>query len=148
MLRGSQQRGRQQQRPLGRQQGTAAAIPTQTGQQGSIVIDASHAKQHIRCDIDRVEGEIEMVKSNIGSTRKDIQLVENRIKAMEKYIEQLEQANPFFEQLSELKEPSEVIQCLDRNRALIRKLPSDQRETLDLLEGRMKAQTTPMEVDK
>lgn len=146
MLRGSQSRGRQQH--TSSRQRTATSDPAQTSQNNSFVIDASHAKRHVKCDIDKAEREIEIIKRNIGTTRVDIVRAEKRRDAMKKYIEQLEQANPFFEELARLKETEELIQYLDKSRALISKLPPDQKETIDLLEENIKRLQAPaMEVD-
>ena len=113
------------------------------------VIDATQAKHHVKSDIDRVTEEMESIKRNIGSTRVNIARVEKRIEAMRKYILQLEQANPFFEELGKLKEPEQVLKHLNESRSLIANLPHDQKETLCLLEANMReAQSLSMEVDE
>lgn len=144
MLRGSQSRGRQQ--TSSRQQTTTDKDGG--GQTSTSVIDATEAKRHVKCDIDRIENEIETIKKHIGSTRLEIARSEKRIDAMKKYIQQLESSNPFFEEITSLKQPEDIIQCLEKNRLLIEKLPPDQKEMIDLLEGNMReTQTSVMDVD-
>lgn len=150
MARGTQSRARyqQQQQPLNQTRDSeTTSSPRQPVKQNSDVIDANQAKNYVNRDIELAEAEIETTKTNIGSTIREISRTEKRIDAMMKQIEKLEVSNPFYERLQKLKEPDEVLALLNEHRQLILRLPHDQREMIDLLEGRMKDSKVPMSVD-
>lgn len=149
MLRGTQSRARHQ-----RQNPTKANLTqepnvklTQGIKQNPDVIDATLAKRYVRYEIERAENEIETKKRSIGSTRLDIVRSNKRIEAMVKSIEKLEASDPFFQELLKLSDPVEVLTYLEKHKQLISKLPYDQKEMIDLLEGRMKETQVPTVVD-
>lgn len=151
MLRGTQSRGRQQQQQQ-QKYSSSHQQPSGPKNQENLasnpdVIDATEAKRHVKRDIDLVEQKIQVVKKNIGSTRVDIVKTEKRIQAIEKQIEKLDQANPFFEELSKLVDSDKVIELINRNRSLIARLPHDQKEMIDLLESNLQNTQTTMDVD-
>lgn len=139
MLRGTQSRGRHQ--------NTSQQADPQKSEKGSDRIDATVAKLHVNRDIERVEGEIEAIKRNIGSTRLDIVKSDKRIIAIRKRIEILESSNSFFHELATLSESGNVLECLEKNRSIITQLPPDQKEMVDLLEKTLKESPSPMEID-
>lgn len=113
-------------------------------------IDATVAKSYVNQDIARAERSIETVKRSIGGARLELAKSEKRLEALRKRIEVAESVNSFFEELSNLDDPNDVLALLDRNRAKIASLSHDQREMIELLEQTSKssllpAETTPME---
>ena len=149
MLRGTQSRARQQRQNLSSNQrstSTTASSP-KIGDQRSDVINASLAKRHVQNDIEQVEREIEDRKRNIGSTRLDIVRSRKRVEAMMRQIEKLESSKVLFSELQRLRDPGEILELFEKHRQMILKLPDDQREMVDLLEGRMRETQTPMVVE-
>ena len=152
MLRGTRSRARpqhsgqhQHQQPSATNQTSKSTVhPKQVTH-----IDASLAKQHVLLDIEKIERSMELIKRDIGSTKLEIVKSDKRADAIKKQIELLEASTPMFLELSKLKEPSEIIGFLDKNKAPISRLPSDQREMLDILRERNIASSAiaPMDVD-
>lgn len=111
-------------------------------------IDAALAKKYVNQDIEKEQAKIEAIKRSIGSTKVDIMRYEKRIDAYRKQILVLESNNNLFEELSRLSEPAEVVNFLERNKAVIAKLPHDQKEMITLFEKEMKEMQTPMDTDQ
>ena len=138
--------------------GRGARQQVYTGQQGkqgttqqessSTAVDATKAKELVNDDIRRLESEIESIKTKIGANQRDIMRAEKRIAVIKTHISNFESLNPFFEQLASMTTTAEVLNFLSKNRATISKLPSDQRETLDLFEKDLKDSLNAMDVDE
>jgi archaellum component FlaC len=146
MLRGTQSRARhQRQNPTGNQKSTPSA--SAQVEQKPDVLNATVAKHHVQNDIEEVEREIEATKRSIGSARVDIVRSKKRIEAMMRQIEKLEASNPIFEGLQKLTDPNEILAVFEKHKQMIAQLPADQKEMMDLLEGRIRGTSTPMVVD-
>jgi hypothetical protein len=148
MLRGTQSRARHQgQNQRSSNQRSNSHAGPQVDHKPE-VIDASLAKRHVQLDIEQVENEIEVIKRNIGSARLDLSRSKKQLDAMLRQIEKLEAANPLFEDLQKLTDPSQIIELFDKHRQTILRLPEDQKEMIDLLEGRLRNSEVPMVVDQ
>lgn len=134
MLRGTQSRRNKYQQP--RVERDVAAI------------DASLAKKRVMQDIKAVEANMETVKKSIGSTRLEMAKSEKKIESLKALIGTLSASYSFFKELGTLKESEEIAQFLDQNRALIVKLPSDQKEMIESLEQRVTVSSDTVEMEQ
>lgn len=153
MLRGTQSRGRQQQHQQQQQQQyhQRSAQQADKGQSQSDSniekIDTTVAKIYVNQDIAKVQEEIESIKRNIGATSREIAKSSLRIKGIKDQIDVLESSRPFFESLEKLETPESLIECLDKHKSLIARLPPDQKEMINILDNRMRETLDPMVLD-
>lgn len=144
MMRGTQSRGRHQ------------SSSSQTAKQSKAVsaeskfksrIDANLAKSYIIDDIEKAEGEIETIKRNMGSTRIEMARSDNRIDAIRRQQKKLESFKVIAEELSNLRQPDEVTECLEKYRSLISELPTDCQELINTFETKNRESQVPMDID-
>lgn len=108
----------------------------------SELIDVSVAKNHVKQNMIKIEGELDKLKAKISGGQEKLEESKRRIESLKRRIEELENHSAFFKDIASHEKTDDVLQFITQNEPVIANLTSDQEEMIrqlqqDLLETKM-----------